>query len=45
MNLLAEKGVFRFAKMARVGGRTDERRPHGENLLSFQIVGQKFEIR
>jgi hypothetical protein len=32
MNSLAEKGVFRFAKMARVDGRTDERRPHREHL-------------
>jgi hypothetical protein len=43
MNSLAEKGVFRFAKMARVEGRTDERGPHGENLLSFQIAAPKFE--
>jgi hypothetical protein len=42
MNSLAEKGVFRFAKMARVEGRTGERGPHGENLLSFQIAAPKF---
>ena len=43
MNSLAEKGVFRFAKM-RVDGQTDERGPHGENLFSFQIAAPKFEV-
>jgi hypothetical protein len=41
MNSLAEKEVFRFAKM-RADGETDERGPHGENLFSFQIAAPKF---
>jgi hypothetical protein len=43
MNSLAEKGVFRFAKM-RVDGRTDERGPHEEDLFPFQIAAPKFEV-
>jgi len=47
MNSLAEKGVFRFArfaKMARVEGRTDERGPHGETSPFFQIARPKFDV-
>jgi hypothetical protein len=42
MNSLAEKGYFVLPKWRWLAEGTNDGRPNGENIISFQIVEQKF---